>query len=157
MPGKKLIRLVLFGATAGFVALQFFRPARDVSPSTPVADDFTVKYAVPEPFRSQLWASCYDCHSDQTRYPWYAEVQPVAWWLQSHIDDGKRHLNLSAFGQLSDTRKADKLDEMIEELTFGTMPLKSYTLIHRQAALTPAESKALVAWLENLRDSFEDN
>lgn len=157
MHKRKTIRLILCVAAAGLVAIQFIRPPRNISPDAPGPDDFVVKYAVPEPFRGQLRESCYDCHSDNTRYPWYANVQPVAWWLQSHVDEGKEELNLSRFGRYGDGRKADKLDEMIEELTFGTMPLKSYTLVHRQAALSDAEAKALAGWLEKLRDSLGDN
>ena len=155
-PARQRVRVVLWSLGTTFLALQFFRPARNVSTAAPGPDDFLVRYAVPEPFRHELQASCYDCHSNHTRYPWYANVQPVGWWLQSHVNDGKRHLNLSAFGQYSDERQADKIDDMIEELTFRTMPLKSYTFIHRHAKLTVRESNALADWLSNLRDTMDE-
>lgn len=156
MAGRHRTRNVLLGAVIVFAAIQFVRPARNVSSATAGPDDFLVRYSVPEPFRSQLQTSCYDCHSDHTRYPWYSNVQPVGWWLQSHINEGKEHLNLSEFGRYSDSRQADKIDSMIEELVFRSMPLKSYTLIHHDAKLTPEEANALADWLQELRDRMDD-
>lgn len=155
-PGRKRAGRILWGAAIVFAALQFVRPARNVSSAPAGPDDFLVCYAVPQPYRQQLQTSCYDCHSDHTRYPWYANVQPIGWWMQSHVNRGKRHLNLSEFGRYSDERKGDKIDDMIEELTFRTMPLKSYTFIHRDAKLTPMESNALADWLQHLADSMDD-
>ncbi|QYM80672.1 heme-binding domain-containing protein [Horticoccus luteus] len=138
-----------------FIALQFFRPARTQSPAEPGPDDFALRYAVPEPFRRQLQESCYDCHSNHPRYPWYANVQPIGWWLQSHVNDGNDHLNLSEFGRYSPDKRADKIDSMIDELTFRTMPLKTYSWLHPAARLTKSESDALVDWLQHLRDSMD--
>lgn len=153
---KKLARKILWGAAVLFVTCQFFQPERNLSATTSVPDDFIVKYSVPEPFRKQLQTACYDCHSNNTRYPWYTNVQPIGWWQQSHVNDGKEHLNLSEFGRYSEQRQADKVDAMIDELTFRTMPLKSYTFIHRDARLTKEQSNALADWLLDLRDSMDE-
>lgn len=156
MAGRSRTRKFVWGAALVLAAIQLVRPTRNVSSATAGPDDFLVRYAVPEPYRRQFQTSCYDCHSDHTRYPWYANVQPIGWWLQSHINEGKAHLNLSEFGRYSGSRQADKIDDMIEELTFRTMPLKSYTFIHRGAKLTPPESNALADWLQHLRDSMDE-
>lgn len=155
MAGRKLTRNILGGAVLVFAALQFFRPTRNDGAAAPGPDDFIVKFAVPSPYREQLQTACYDCHSNHTDYPWYANVQPVGWWLQHHVNEGRHHLNLSEFGAYSASRQADKLDDMIDELTFHTMPLESYTLIHRDARLTPAEYRALADWIQARRDAMD--
>lgn len=154
---RKLARRIMGGAVLVLIALQFYHPARNVSTAAPGPDDFVARYAVPDPFRGQLHESCYDCHSNNTRYPWYTHVQPAGWWLQHHVNEGKAHLNLSEFGRYSASRRADKMDAMIDELTFRTMPLKSYTLVHRNARLTKAESDALADWLQRMRDAMDDD
>jgi hypothetical protein len=99
-----------------------------------------------------LHVGCYDCHSNNTRYPWYSEVQPFAWWIANHVRDGKRELNLSSFGDLSPKRKAGRLEEMVDQIASRKMPLPSYTLAHHDAKFTDAQIKLLTDWLEDLRD-----
>ena len=93
-----------------------------------------------------LQRACYDCHSNNTKYPWYAEVQPVRWWLDSHIKDGKRHLNFSEFGSYTAKRANHKMKQTAEQVESGEMPLPSYTWMHPEARLTPQEIKLLADW-----------
>ena len=151
-----MFRRLLLGLLFAFLVLQCFRPAKNISAQPPGPEDFIVRHAPPPEVAQLLRVACYDCHSNNTRYPWYTNVQPVGWWLQSHVNDGKAHLNLAEFGRYTPGHRADKIDSMIDELTFRTMPLKSYTLIHRNAKLTKAESYALADWLQHLRDSMGD-
>jgi hypothetical protein len=145
-----MIKKILLGLAVVFLALQFVRPAKNLSP-VPGPQDITTKVAVPAEVRRVFAKACYDCHSDQTRYPWYAEVQPAGWWLASHIQDGKQHLNFSEFGAY-DAKKADrKLKQIAREVDDGSMPLHSYTWIHRDAILTATEIKLIGDWAEAAR------
>jgi len=93
-----------------------------------------------------LKTSCYDCHSNSTAYPWYNNIQPVAWWLNKHVNNGKKHLNFSEFGNY-DTKKANhKLDEIVETLEKNEMPLFSYVIVHQNAKLSDAQKKLVMDW-----------
>jgi hypothetical protein len=148
-----MIKKIFLGLIVLFIAAQFYRPARNLSASTG-PNDISVKHPLPPAVKPLLEHACYDCHSNNTKYPWYANVQPVAWWLDWHINDGKRHLNFSEFGRYTPKRAAEKLDNVIDELEQHSMPLKSYTWMHPEARLTAAEIKTLTAWAEDLRQEI---
>lgn len=145
---------ILLAAVIILVAIQFVRPARNASTQPPGSDDFIVRFNPPANVTSALHRACYDCHSDSTRYPWYADVQPVAWWLASHVDEGREHLNLSRFGTYTPQVQARKLNRMSDEMVNGKMPLWSYTLIHADARLTEAEVNDVSAWIDALHDKL---
>lgn len=152
---KKKIFLGLFVV---FLAMQAIRPARVVSVATPFSEtnDITVLHPAPPEVRQILATSCYDCHSNHPRYPWYAEIQPVGWWLASHIKDARKHLNFSEFGAFPVKRQLKKLEEICDEVQDRGMPLKSYTFIHREARLTPAQMTALCDWAEAAHDKLAE-
>lgn len=112
-------------------------------------------HKVPEDVAAILKTSCYDCHSNHTSYPWYANIQPVSKWLGDHVNEGKGELNFSEFGIYSLRRQYHKLEEIAEQVEENEMPLSSYTLIHRDASLNEAQKKTLSSWVNNLRDSFK--
>jgi hypothetical protein len=147
--GKKIV----LGCFVAFVAIQFVRPAKNDAPVGP--DDLASKYPPPPEVKQLLEAACYDCHSNHTRYPWYAQVQPTGWWLASHINDGKRELNFSEFASYTEHRRAKKLQAISDEVTDHSMPLKSYTWVHRDAKLTDAQIKLLADWAESLAEKIE--
>lgn len=149
---------IFLGLAVVFLALQAFRPAKNVSAVAPFTgkDDITVLYPPPPAVKQILANACYDCHSNQTRYPWYAEVQPVAWWLASHINDAKREINFAEFGAYPRKRQAKKLEAMIDEVRDRTMPLKSYTWLHHDAKLTDAQVTVLCNWAEGVGDRLGD-
>ncbi|HVZ66499.1 MAG TPA: heme-binding domain-containing protein [Lacunisphaera sp.] len=147
---KRFLRPLAAALGVVLLLAQLWRPARNDSPPGG-PNDIAAKYAVPPPVQGLLQRACYDCHSNRTRYPWYAEVQPVRWWLDHHITEGKRHLNFSEFGAYTDKRAAKKLDEVIDEVEGHTMPLPSYTWIHRDARLSAADAKLLTDWADGLR------
>jgi len=97
-----------------------------------------------------LQRSCADCHSNNTVYPWYANVQPVAWWLADHVNEGKGELNFDEFLTYSPKKAHHKLEEVIDMIKEGEMPLGSYTWIHRNAILSPAQKEALTTWADGL-------
>jgi hypothetical protein len=137
-----------------FIVLQFFRPAKNSSEGIG-ANDITKVYAVPKDVQNILKTSCYDCHSNNTAYPWYNNIQPVAWWLADHIKEGKRELNFSEFASYRIGRQYKKLEEINEQVKEAEMPLESYTLIHGDAKLNDQEKLALANWVETVRDSIE--
>ena len=96
--------------------------------------------------------SCYDCHSNETKYPWYTNIQPVAWFLQNHIEDGRKHLNFSTFATYEPKRQARKLSEAAEEIEQGEMPLDSYVLIHTNANLSAEQKVTLINYFKKIEN-----
>lgn len=114
--------------------------------------DFMNTFNAPQNIKNLIKISCYDCHSNNTQYPWYSKIQPGGWFMDGHIMDAKKELNFSEFGDYSDRRKKSKLKSMISQIKDGEMPLWSYTLIHREAKLSEEDKLKLTDWLTNLRD-----
>ncbi|GAB3709262.1 heme-binding domain-containing protein [Spirosoma flavus] len=148
-----MLRKILLGLLAVFVVIQFFRPEKNQF-TAPSPNDITTKYAVPADVQTVLKRSCYDCHSNNTTYPWYDNIQPVAWWLSQHIDEGKDELNFSEFTTYTPKRARHKLEEVGEAVTDGWMPLGSYLWIHHDAKLKPEEAKLIADWASNLRSQI---
>lgn len=146
-----MVKKILLGLLVLALAVQFYRPAKNLA-AAPAKTDLLTLHPAPPEVKQLLQVGCYDCHSDHTRYPWYAEIQPLGWWLAQHVRDGKRELNLSAFGELTRKRQASTLEEMVDVIERREMPLKSYTITHRDAVFTEAQIKQLNGWLEALRD-----
>jgi len=146
---------ILLGLLAILVIIQFFRPAENVSGEK--TNDISTKYAVPSNVKLILDKACADCHSNKTVYPWYANLQPVAWWLGSHVNDGKRHLNFNNFTHMKIAVQNKKMQECIEQVKQGEMPLSSYTLIHTNATLTDAEKQTLYNWCNSIIDTIKAN
>lgn len=144
------MKYILLGLLAILIIIQFFR----IDKSTPKFDssnDFMALESPPENVSEILTNACYDCHSYETKFPWYSEVAPFSWWLAHHIDEGREHLNLSLWGEYPAKRKRHKLKDMIEEVDEGEMPLNSYTWAHRDAKLTEDEKHELIGWLEEVQ------
>ena len=135
------------------VGAQFIRPARNESVAVS-PNDITAQHLVPTKVQALLHQACYDCHSNNTHYPWYAAVQPVGWWLAWHVNDAKRHLNFSEFATYAAKRERKKLGEIADEVETHGMPLKPYTWMHPEARLTPEEIKLIANWAEGLQDEI---
>lgn len=140
-----MFKKILVGLLIVLVIIQFIRPAKNIDVATQ-PNDIAVVMAVPNDVNVILRKACYDCHSNNTNYPWYASVQPVYWWLNDHIEEGKKELNFSEFGTYKLKRKLKKFNEISGEVTDGEMPLKSYTWIHKEAKLTRQEANVLINW-----------
>ncbi len=150
----RLLKSVLPVFAVLLVGAQFIRPAKNLSAAAPGPDDLTVLRPPPPEVKAVLERACYDCHSNTTRYPWYASIQPIGWWLADHVKEGKAHLNFSSFGAYPAKRQERKLNELLDEVEEGHMPLASYKLVHADARLTPAEIKALTDWAAAVRDDL---
>ena len=146
-----MIKKIIIGLLVLFVAAQFIRPEKNLS-ATASPTDIETKHPVPAEVKALMKRACYDCHSNNTHYPWYSEIQPVAWWLASHVNDGKEHLNFSEFASYSVKRTVSKLEQISETVSQQAMPLPSYTWAHPEARLTPAEITLLTDWADTLRD-----
>ena len=109
---------------------------------------------VPKQVENIITTSCYDCHSNNTDYPWYNKVQPVAWFLEDHVTHGKEELNFNEWADYSNRRKNSKLKSIISQIENGEMPLWSYTLIHREAKLSEDKRKTVLDWVSKLKDSL---
>lgn len=144
---KKKIGL---GLLAVLVVIQFIRPTRNISTSESL-NEISKFYDVPGEVHAVLKKSCYDCHSNNTVYPWYTNIQPVGLWLQSHVNEGKGELNFSEFGTYPQKKAKHKFEEIEEVVSEGEMPLSSYTLIHRDTKLTPEQSSAIAVWAGALK------
>lgn len=147
--GKKVL-LALLGV---LIIMQFIHPDRNDSGVAP--GDIAGKYVVPENVMAVLKPACYDCHSNETRYPWYANIQPVAWWLAEHVNDGKRHLNFHEFTTRKAAVQNHKLEEIIEMVKEEEMPLGSYTWAHADARLSDAQRELIVNWARSAMDSLK--
>ena len=143
---RKVLRIVLVILLSVFVGIQFIRPAKNVSEEIG-ANDITAKYHIPDEVHQILKVSCYDCHSNNTYYPWYWQLQPVMWFMNDHINEGKRHLNFSEFSSYAARRRYKKLKEISKEIKSGDMPLRSYTMIHRDAVLSPVQKITVENWI----------
>ena len=119
-----------------------------------LSTDFTRIYNVPDSVQFVFQRACYDCHSNNTNYPWYSNIQPFRLWLDKHIREGKGELNFSNYGSYSLKRQRNKLKSIEESLRNETMPLKSYILIHYKARLNDIQRQIVINWISNLRDSL---
>jgi hypothetical protein len=151
---KKIILRILLLLFIIVIAIQFIHPPKNVSTEV-LANDISKQYAVPAAVDSILTKACYDCHSNNTKYPWYNNIQPVAWWLNDHVKSGKAHLNFNEFTNMRVARQYKRLKDCIETVKAAEMPLESYTWIHKNAILTDTEKEILYNWCNTVRDSIK--
>jgi hypothetical protein len=140
-----MIKKIALGLLIVFVALQFIRPTRNSS-TTLSTNDISKAYIVPENVLKVFEKSCYDCHSNNSAYPWYTNIQPIGLWMQQHIDEGKDELNFSEFKSYSIKRQLKKMKEIRNEINEDEMPLSSYLIIHRDANLNNEQKKSIIDW-----------
>ncbi|HTD94592.1 MAG TPA: heme-binding domain-containing protein [Chitinophagaceae bacterium] len=139
---------------AALVILQFFHPAKNKDKG-PRPNFIGNNFPIPAHVQTILEKACNDCHSNNTRYPWYSYTQPVDWWLDNHVKEGKRHLNFDEYTNKRLRYQYHKLEEIAEQVKENEMPLNSYTWMHRDARLTPEEKNTLIDWSDALRDSLK--
>ena len=144
--GRKL-KFVGLGLIAVLIILQFFQPELNTAPIDPELDMLEV-VEPPEAVADLIRNACYDCHSNQTVYPWYNRISPVSLYLHKHIIKGKEDLNFSEYGLLDKANKIGAFADFCDVLDAGTMPLQSYLLIHKDARLTQEEIESLCNWSE---------
>ncbi|MET6996806.1 heme-binding domain-containing protein [Chitinophaga defluvii] len=145
MRGLKIGLLLLLVV---FLLAQFFTPAKN-NGQEGGSEDITHVYAVPADVQVMLKSACYDCHSNNTAYPWYTYVQPVGWMMAAHVKEGKATLNFDTYGTYTAKRQRNKLKSIREQIIKGKMPLKSYTLMHGYAKFTAAQKDRITKWIDS--------
>jgi hypothetical protein len=153
-PMKRSLQLTGAGLLVGLIALQFVPVLRNAGPAEGPSS-LVATQPVPAGVQAILRRACYDCHSNFTKYPWYAAVQPVGWWLNDHVTEGKAELNFSEFATYSTKRAVRKLRSTADEVRERHMPLKSYLLAHSEAKLADADVVTIANWAEDLADEIE--
>ena len=150
----KIIKKIAWILLISFVVIQFVRPEKN---ETELATDmiFLTETNPPERVKEVLRTACYDCHSNNTEYPWYNHIAPVSFWIADHIKKGKRDLNFSAWDQYKVNKKDHKLEEVVETVESGYMPLSEYTWTHADARLTEEQRKAVIEWAKKTRLLYE--
>lgn len=149
----KIIKRIGLGLLVILIVLQAFRPVKNNSANK--ENDISTVYPVPENVQQIFTKACNDCHSNNTEYPWYANIQPVAWWIDDHINEGKRKFNLNEFAKYRIARQYKKLEECIDEIKEGEMPIESYTYMHKMASLTTEEKEIIFNWATSVRDTIK--
>ncbi|MFC0344706.1 heme-binding domain-containing protein [Epilithonimonas hispanica] len=147
---KKILIVLL----VAFIIIQFF-PIDKTNPATNDGMDFLKIKNTPEPIANIIKNSCYDCHSNETEYPFYSNIQPVAWLLKNHIDEGRKELNFSTFATYEPKRQAHKLEEATEYVEQKKMPLESYILGHQDAKLTDEQRKQLADYFRKVQKEID--
>jgi hypothetical protein len=148
-----MLKKILIALLIILVVIQFIRPEKNIATGAQ-PNDISAVYPMPEHVSEIVKTVCYDCHSNQTVYPWYFNVQPLAWWLDHHIDEGKEHLNFSEFKTYPLKKQAHKFEELAEMVENGEMPLKSYTWTHKPARLNSEERQILINWANEMQEEI---
>jgi hypothetical protein len=129
--------------------MQLLQPTENTSDG-PFVNDISKTYAVPADVQHVFTNKCYDCHSNNTQYPWYIHIQPIGWWMASHIKEAKHDLNFNEFKTYTEKKATHKLESVMEAMDDGSMPISSYVWLHSEAKVTPEEAKAINAWILSL-------
>ena len=152
----KLYKKVMLSFMIVFIAIQFIQPVHNISGQV-LPTDIMKTVNVPDNVLTIFKNACYDCHSNNTRYPWYVSIQPVGWLMANHIKKGKENLNFSDFGSYSPRKQANKLRSVAKSIEEESMPLSSYTIMHTDAKLSVEEKKLITEWVSTAKDSLIKN
>ena len=148
---KRTLTVVL----AVLALMQFVGPARTNPPTNP-ARRLAQSVKIPADVNAVLSRSCANCHSNETRWPWYAYVAPMSWSVIGHVENGRDHMNMSAW-PTSPEEGVELLDSVCQQVKRRKMPLPSYTWIHRDARLSDAERKLLCQWANRAADGLMES
>lgn len=147
---KKVITVIL----VAFILMQFF-PIDKLNPEINPDMDFVNTKKPSVAVTKILKSSCYDCHSNETRYPWYADIAPSSWFLKNHVNEGRVSLNFSTWATYEPKRQLHKIDEMVELVEKDEMPLESYILGHQDAKMTKEKKKILIDYLRQIQQEIK--
>ena len=152
----KILKYFLYGLIAVFFLVQFFPSNLPENNDDQTSDILMIEQA-PDDVKQILTKACYDCHSNLTNLPWYSYVAPVSWLISRDTRIGRDELNFSEWAQLSKRKKIKALDDIAEEVEKKNMPLKIYTVIHKDAVLSDDDIKVITDWTELVSEQILDN
>jgi hypothetical protein len=136
---------LFWGIGIVLIGIQFIRIDKE-NPISDASNDISQIVDIPDEVVTILRTSCYDCHSNETVYPWYSNVAPVSWWLKQHVNEAREELNFSQWGEYSVKRKNHKFEEIAEEVEEAEMPLPSYLVLHSESSLSQKQLLLLTSW-----------
>jgi hypothetical protein len=149
---RKRILLILL---ALIIIIQFV-PADLPEVTSDNPNDLFANNEIPENIENLIRTTCYDCHSNETVYPWYSYVAPVSFLISKDTREGRHHLNFSEWEKMDSIEKAEALDDIAEEVEEGEMPMKIYPIIHSDAKLSDADRHAIEEWAEKTGEELFD-
>ncbi len=147
----KFFKLFFILLLVAFILIQFISIDK-ASPEFDPSTDFMNMENPPEELAQMLRATCYDCHSNETVWPWYSNIAPVSWAIEKHVLEGRDNLNFSYWGEFDDEDKAYVIEEIIEEMEDGSMPIPGYDFTHPKAKLSDEQKEKLFVWLRSLQN-----
>jgi hypothetical protein len=154
---KKIIKIVLVILVVGLIAIQFFNRPDKTTKTEITPANITKVMTVPSNVESILKRSCYDCHSNQTVWPWYTAVAPVSWLVADDVIKGRKKMNFSEWTNLSEAKREARLNDICEEIKADEMPLSNYLIIHGDAKLSQADKDILCKWVETEIKKLEES
>ena len=151
---KKKLKWLVILLAAVFLLLQLANPSRT---NPPVKSDMIASTQPPAAVAAAFTAACYDCHSYQTKWPWYSRIAPMSWLVANDVKEGRNNLNLSEWPADDAKRAVRRLGNMSDNISSGDMPPKKYSAIHTDARLTDSQRKAMTDWLDAEVDKLQDS
>lgn len=151
----KILKKIAILLLVVFLGMQFFRPDKNITEASDYVAAFELETNPSLEVKALLKTTCYDCHSNKTVYPWYSNIAPISYWMDEHIEHGKDELNFSEWASYSVKKKDHKLEELIEEVEEGKMPLKEYTWTHSEARFTDEQRQLLMTWAKEARLKYQ--
>ncbi|MEO5945419.1 MAG: heme-binding domain-containing protein [Chitinophagaceae bacterium] len=152
---KKLARKIVIIGFVIFLLMQLYQPARNKDNGQVLSSHITKMHPLPDSVNVIFESSCYDCHSNNTKYPWYSYIQPARFIMERHIRNGKKDLNFSEFGNYSRRQQESKLKSISKQVKSGDMPLASYIFLHKNAKLTSRQKEAVIRWVDTTLKNYE--
>ncbi len=153
---RRIVKKILLVLLVVFIAIQFIQPARNASNQV-LPNDISKLVKIPDSVQVLLKNACYDCHSNNTSYPWYVNIQPMGWLMAKHIKEGKAVLNFSDFGSYTNRRQISKLKSIVNQIKDDEMPLSSYKWMHKNARLSKEGKDLIIDWMNKTADSLSAN
>jgi len=134
-----------------FILIQLGQPDRS---NPPIDQSMTISAQAEfkPPVSGLIRSACFDCHSNETRWPWYSYIAPVSWIVANDVREGRGHLNFSEWGKYPKSKRVLKLGQIYEQVSKGDMPIQKYLTIHTEARLTAADRDSITDWTERERD-----
>jgi hypothetical protein len=152
---KRIFRKILITGFVIFLLMQLYQPARNEDDGQVLPSHIIKLFSVPDSVNVIFEVSCYDCHSNNTRYLWYSYIQPARFIMERHIRNGKKNLNFSEFGNYSKRQQESKLKSTGKQVKSGDMPLASYIFLHRNTKLTSSQRETVVRWVDTILKNYE--